>query len=54
MDLLAPWQSVPAVWLSRKGVSPPSVPLSIALLLYFVNSPVLKTPIRRVLGHPLE
>lgn len=54
VDLLAPWQSVPAVWLLCKGVSPPSVHLSIALLLYFVNSPVLKTPIRRVLGHPLE
>lgn len=54
VDLLAPWQSVAAVQLLCKGVSPPSVHLSIALLLDFVKSSVLKTPVRRVLGHSVE
>lgn len=54
VDLLAPWQSIPAVRLLCKGVLPPPVHLSLALLLYSVKSPGLKTPIRCVLGHPVE
>lgn len=51
MDLLAPWQSAPAVRLLGKDVLPPPAHLSKALLLYFLKSPVLKTPMRRVLDH---
>lgn len=54
MDLLAPWHSITAARLLCKGVSPPSVHLSRALLLYFVKIPFLTTPIRHVLGHLLE
>lgn len=54
VDLFALWQSVPAVRLLCKGVSPPPVYLSLALLLYFVKRPGLKTAMRHVLGHPME
>lgn len=54
MDLLAPWQSITAARLSCKGVSPPLVHLPRALLLYFVRSPILTTPIRHALGYLLE
>lgn len=35
-------------------VPPPPAHLSIALLMDFLKSPVLKTPVRHVLGHPVE
>lgn len=54
VDLLAPWQRAPSVWLLCKGVTPPPAHFSPALLLCFVKSPVLKTPMRHVLGHPVE